>query len=274
MTTHNLLEILSARVLDVDVDAPDSAVHGAYRDKVGEWHPDVSDDPQAEAKFKAADTARDILVGELDFSDTDKVRTAESTLKDLFPESEIKEAAKESADTPGYSSSAQKRTNPESYDVEDFMGMSQEERSEMVQRVALGVETTIIYDAIQGLYEQGYTRDDFFDDINEYIGETHPENIQFEDYYEATGDSLRGNVTRELFLDSISKVQDELQNEYGEGATLREVGRIVSYFIVQGGIDLGFAGRFVGDSRFGRDERFSRGRSSDRRFGRDSRFDR
>lgn len=274
MPQYNLLEILAARVLDVEVSAGDADVEAAYRDKVAEWHPDVSDAPNAEERFKAADTARKILLGEVDFGDPDEVNTAESTLKRLFTEVEIEEAAEETAGGARYQSSAKKRTDPQSYDVSDFMGMSEEERSEMVQRVALGVETTIIYEAVQGLYQNGYTKDDFFNDINEYIGEAHPESITFGDYYDATGDSLREGVSRDLFLDSIRKVQSELQNQYGEGATLREVGRIVAYFIVQGGIDLGFGARFVGDSRFGRDDRFSRGGGSSSKFGRDRRFDR
>lgn len=274
MPSYNLLEILAARVLDVSPSADESMVQSAYRDKVGDWHPDVSDDPDAQEKFLAADTARNILTGEIDFSDADRVSTAESTLRRLFSDDEIEEAARESADTPRYSSSAQKRTDPESYTPEDFMGMSQQERSEMIQRVALGVETTIVYEAIQGLYEQGYDKADFFHDINDYIGSQHPDSIDFGDFYEATEDSLRQGVTEKLFSESIEKVQSELQQEYGDGATLREVGRIVSYFIVQGGIDLGIGARFVGSSSFGRDDRFSRGRGSDPRFGRDSRFDR
>jgi len=275
MPSYNLLEILAARVLGVSPSADDDTISSAYQQKVREWHPDVSDDPNATAKFKAADTARDILTGDLDFGDSDAVNTAENTLKDLFTETEIEDAARESTDTPRYSSSAQKRTDPQSYDVEDVMGMSKEERSEMIQRIALGVETMIIYESVQGLYEQGYSKDDFFHDVNDYIGSTSLDSMVFEHYYEATGHALREQVDRELFLDSISKVQDELQNEYGQGATLREVGRIVSYFMVEGGIDLGYGHKFVGDdSRFGRDERFSRGGRSDSRFGRDSRFDR
>lgn len=274
MTSHNLLEVLSAKVLGIEPDADDDKVEEVYRNKVRDWHPDVSDDEDAEEKFKAADTARDVLLGDINFGERSEVSTAESTLKSLFDEGEIEEAARESEPSARYTSTAQKRTDPDSYSAEDFMGMSEEERSEMVQRVSLGVETTIIYQSVRGLYEKGYSKADFFNEINGYIGNNPLDEVGFNDYYKATKDSLRDGVSKELFIESVEKVQSELQNEYGEGATLREIARIISYFIVQGGVDLGIGARFVGDDRFGRDDRFSRGRRGDSRFGRDDRFDR
>lgn len=274
MPSYNLLEVLSGRVLGVNPGADEDEIRSAFQDKVTEWHPDVSDDPDAQDKFQAANTARDILLGEFNFGDPDRVNTAEGVLKRLFTEDELQEASRETSDTTSYRSAAQKRTDPDSYDVSDFMGMSGDERQEMIQRVALGVETTLVYQAVQGLYVQGYNKDDFFTDVNDYIGEAHPNEITFDDYWEATNDNVRANVSRDIFIESMEKVQAELQQEYGDGASLREVARIVAYFMVEGGINVGAPGRMVGDSRFGKDARFSRGGRGSSRFGRDSRFDR
>ena len=48
--------------LGVDVDADDATVRRAYREAVKEHHPDVSDDPAAEQRFKQLTTARDVLL--------------------------------------------------------------------------------------------------------------------------------------------------------------------------------------------------------------------
>jgi len=48
--------------LGVDADADTDAVKRAYRDRIKETHPDVSDDPSAAEEFKRLTTARDVLV--------------------------------------------------------------------------------------------------------------------------------------------------------------------------------------------------------------------
>ncbi len=48
--------------LGVPEDADDAAVRAAYREAVKEHHPDVSDDPGAEQRFKHLTTARDVLL--------------------------------------------------------------------------------------------------------------------------------------------------------------------------------------------------------------------
>lgn len=48
-------------VLGVDPDAPQEAVEQAYRERVKETHPDLNDDPDATAEFKAVQRARDVL---------------------------------------------------------------------------------------------------------------------------------------------------------------------------------------------------------------------
>lgn len=49
-------------VLGVSRDADAGAIRQAYREQVKECHPDVSDDPEASARFKRLTTARDVLV--------------------------------------------------------------------------------------------------------------------------------------------------------------------------------------------------------------------
>ncbi|MFB6269713.1 MAG: molecular chaperone DnaJ [Halobacterium sp.] len=48
-------------VLGVSRDASEDEIKQAYREKVSEYHPDVSDDPDAEQKFKKIQKAKDVL---------------------------------------------------------------------------------------------------------------------------------------------------------------------------------------------------------------------
>ncbi|MFB6073058.1 MAG: molecular chaperone DnaJ [Halobacterium sp.] len=51
-------------VLGVGRDASEEEIQQAYREKVSEFHPDVSDDPDAEEKFKKIQKAKDVLTDE------------------------------------------------------------------------------------------------------------------------------------------------------------------------------------------------------------------
>lgn len=51
-------------ILGVDRDASEDEIKQAYRDKATEYHPDVSDDPNAEEKFKQLQKAKDVLTDE------------------------------------------------------------------------------------------------------------------------------------------------------------------------------------------------------------------
>jgi len=51
-------------ILGVSRDASEEEINEAYREKVREYHPDVSDDPDAEEKFKKAKTAKEVLTDE------------------------------------------------------------------------------------------------------------------------------------------------------------------------------------------------------------------
>ena len=51
-------------VLGVSRDASDEEIEEAYREAVREYHPDVSDDPNAEEKFKQAKKAKEVLTDE------------------------------------------------------------------------------------------------------------------------------------------------------------------------------------------------------------------
>lgn len=48
-------------ILGVSRDASEEEINEAYREAVRKYHPDVSDDPDAEEKFKKAKTAKEVL---------------------------------------------------------------------------------------------------------------------------------------------------------------------------------------------------------------------
>ncbi|ERH12101.1 MAG: DnaJ-class molecular chaperone with C-terminal Zn finger domain protein, partial [halophilic archaeon J07HB67] len=48
-------------VLGVSRDAGEEEIQQAYRQKATEYHPDVSDDPDAEEKFKQIKKAKEVL---------------------------------------------------------------------------------------------------------------------------------------------------------------------------------------------------------------------
>lgn len=51
-------------ILGVSRDASEEEIESAYRDAVREYHPDVSDDPDADEKFKKAKKAKEVLTDE------------------------------------------------------------------------------------------------------------------------------------------------------------------------------------------------------------------
>lgn len=275
MVSSNLLEALAQRVLEVGEDADEEEIQAAFREKSSSWHPDVSDDDDATDKFIAAQAARDVLLGDIDFGDPDEARTAQSNLSEIFSDDEIDDLDKETSEQVSYRSEAETRTDPSGYTREDFVGADTGEKRQMIKDIALGVETVIIHQAVEGMYERGYTEEDFFDDINEYVGEASKDQIDYGDYYEATKDSLRSEVTEALFINSCEKIEENLQQEYGQGTNIREVARIVAHFMVQGGINIGQVGRFVGGGGVSDDPRYTRshplgghgrGRRQDRRY--------
>jgi molecular chaperone DnaJ len=69
-------------ILGVSRDASDEEIERAYREAVREYHPDVSDDPDAEEKFKKAKTAKEVL------TDDEKRRMYDQMGHEQFVEAE------------------------------------------------------------------------------------------------------------------------------------------------------------------------------------------
>jgi molecular chaperone DnaJ len=69
-------------VLGVSRDASDEEIEQAYREAVRKYHPDVSDDPDAEEKFKKAKTAKEVL------TDDEKRRMYDQMGHEQFVEAE------------------------------------------------------------------------------------------------------------------------------------------------------------------------------------------
>ena len=82
-------------ILGVGRDASEEEIKQAYRDKATEYHPDVSDDPNAEEKFKLLQKAKDVLTDE-------EKRTAYDRLgHDRFMEAEKRGGFDQQAGTGG-----------------------------------------------------------------------------------------------------------------------------------------------------------------------------
>lgn len=262
------------RVLGLDRNPSDDEIQSAFREMSGKYHPDVSDEEGAEGMFTAINQARDVLLGNENLSDESVQATSTNVFSRALGEEEISEIESGSFSTQEFSSDPVQRTDPTGFDPSDFVGMGSEERSEVTREIYLGVETLLVWQGVSNLYEAGYDRQDFFQDLNDYIGEEDPESIEDVDYYHATLDGIRDEVDMEVYLNSISRLESNLQKQYGQGANVSEIAKIIANFMVQGGLTIGESGRIVGgsrlgnDPRFGRDERFGR----DTRFGRDSRF--
>lgn len=258
MVDEKLIEEMAAKVLGIDRHASDDEIDDAWNEKVKGSHPDASDSDGSAEEFQAATTARKILKEDIDLSDPNTLRNIRDDLTKVVDEGDVRRDSGIDEGGVGYSSSAERRTSPGEYTRQDFARASAEEKREMMKEVALGIETTIIFNGVKNLYERGYLEEDFFEDINEYIGEASTERIDFEDYYEATKHNIRDGVAKEFFLDTMENVQDNLQREYGQGTNIREVSRIVAHFIIKGGVDIGDVGNFVGRGDIGDDPRFTR----------------
>ena len=69
-------------VLGVSRDADEDEIKQAYRKMAAEYHPDVSDDPDAEEKFKRAKKAKEVLL------DDEKRRMYDQMGHERFKEAE------------------------------------------------------------------------------------------------------------------------------------------------------------------------------------------
>jgi DnaJ-class molecular chaperone len=66
-------------VLGVSRDATEDEIKQAYRKKAREYHPDVSDDPDAEEKFKQIKKAKEVLTDEQKRQAYDRMGTSASS---------------------------------------------------------------------------------------------------------------------------------------------------------------------------------------------------
>lgn len=80
--------------LGVAEDADDEAIRRAYRERVKERHPDVSDDPGAPGDFKRLTTARDVLVDDGERAKYDRLGHATYVQRNLAGSAWAADAAK------------------------------------------------------------------------------------------------------------------------------------------------------------------------------------
>lgn len=107
-------------VLGVATDADTEAIRRAYRDRVKEYHPDVSDRPDAPERFKRVTTARDVLVDTEKRDRYDRLGHDEYVAR--FVDSGGWTDAGESADRTQSSDSTGRTGNADSYDRTDWLG--------------------------------------------------------------------------------------------------------------------------------------------------------
>lgn len=251
MTSRRLLEALSAELLNIEIDSPEDVVDSRYRDLSSDWHPDVSDHELAQERFAALGDAVEILTGGFPFYDADQPTFARNRLERVMDDDVVEGVVSEYEHREEFSSPGGSRRDPSGFNVNDFMGATREERSHMASDISLGVEALLIYGSVSNLFEQGYTRSDYFDDVNGHIAESDISNVSFEDYWDAVGDNIRDDSSKSTFINSIEVMQGNLQSEFVGGTTIREISTTIAYFIINGSATMGDVERFVGGGVFG-----------------------
>lgn len=257
---YKYLENLAKEFMDFDDDPSDEEVSERFTELAGKYHPDQSDLPSDEANdmFNATTTSRDILKDNIEIGEVRKIRNGVSQLEtalDSVQVADIKQdtiagTGTDKTRTPSGVSSTGERANPADFAGMDFSAASKSEREEIIREIALGYSVRLRYNAVQGLLERGINEDQFYDAVNKYVDETGKGLLNNSDYYDAVEDMVRDQVGRQVFVNSIEKVENELAREYAPGAGIDEVAEIIASMVVQGHIDIGLGEFMVGHDNF------------------------
>lgn len=256
---HSYLYNLAKEFMGFDEDPTDSDVQDKFRELSSKFHPDISDlDPEeAEEKFKASNTSRDILIGNIGDGDTQRIHTGISILERALHPSSVRDAKDETLSSKRGEvgggerfSTTKERKPPSDFSGAQFNKMGGSERKEIAQEIAIGYAVKLRYNAVQGLLKEGITEEDFYDAVNDYISDTEEGLMDNEEYYEAASHLIRNNVGKGVFVGAIEKVESELASEYAPGATIDRVAEIIATMIAQGNIDIGLQDMMAGSRNF------------------------
>lgn len=239
MASQALLERLAEEILGLEEGYDEDDVKAAHRKLQGDIHPDVNDAPDAEEQFKAVQTAKEYLTGDLNISTLNQRQNASDTMAYGLGQGKVSEIKRELSRQSGSSRSVDSGTGPDFHDVDDFVGASGAVRKSMIQELSIAIEGLLIYGAVQDLYERDYNQIDFFDDVKEYIDDNDITNIDRSIYWKATRSNAKTLTEKRDFDREVGKVQERLFDEHGPNAQMRDVANIMANLIASGMMDLG-----------------------------------
>lgn len=239
MASQALLERLAEEILGLEEGYDEDDVKSNYRKLQGSLHPDVNDSPDAEEQFKAVQTAKEFLDGDLDLRTLNQRQNASDSMAYGLEQGKVSEIKRELSRQAGSSRTVDRGTGPDFHDVDDFIGASGAVRQSMIQELSIAIEGLLIYGAVQELYESGYSQIDFFDDVKEYIDGNEITDIDRSIYWKATRENSKTLTEKKDFDREVGKVQERLFDEHGPNAQMRDVANIMANLIASGMMDLG-----------------------------------
>lgn len=236
---------ISAEILDVSVDASDKEIDDAHRQKVLDYHPDVGEESDRD-KFIALSPARDILKGEFDFTDSDKVKSASdkfTKFADVDPE----------VHEPDSVTSQQ--------DVGDVYGI----QMELTARVLVD----LVISDMMALFKQGIGKEDITNRIviessnRGFTGQSF-NNMTVPILMDILSDMIRDDVDNSQVEQLLVEADQQVMDRFGESGDMFNVSQTLAALIAGGVVTMGDIGGVGPRGEYRRRSGF-RGASTSRR---------
>lgn len=233
MASYEAIREAAAEYLDLQEGATEDEIRAEYRGKVVDYHPDTSDRDDAEERFKALESSKDILIGNIDPTERSRLDTVERQLSQ-FVDIDQSGGVTQGATTSG------EATEEDIFDT--FFG---EVDDEVAMASSRAVKIDMVYEATQSLYRPDVTTDDFVEAVMEY--EPDQENGMRSEalYWEAARPLVAEQVSEELFHQAWERMEQKVGEQYGGGTDIDQIAMVVGQLIARGSSDIGDPSQFV-----------------------------